>query len=804
IDPAHAKKADVDKWLALVALNAFRPGEARAAAEALRKRLNETTDLVTHAHVSADETAAFDAERRAAATAIGEFAQIPVTQHTLDEGTFAQKRDELQNRIDALRKFYHPEGPEDWLKTLPAIATSSDKVNAYWEAWRRVLRDSLAEMNKDHNVFLTYQQGTEHLRGVLVAVDQGFAPPPALPDPAYSAAARKRREGAMEKLLPLIDPRDPKFDPDALKAAQEAYSEWSRNLIALSGDFPIAKDLLTLDDRPDEKWKQKAPEFWADPAVKALVKGDLDRVNRLQAVTSASRQELIKSATGAHEAEIALLAWRLLGGNAITPAWPAKSDELVLEQSIRQLLAKTLKSAREQKVAQAAIDEIHEQGPQRWRKFVESATSEAMVQQAWNLRSAFEVDADQVAKLSPRGRYDLWLAVLRQGVTAGEDDQVRDALASMGKVAGDAQLKDAPEIKGLPDRLAKLDVKEPFTDQNPGDVFRATLPGGQQVEFKRVEPTGRRPFYLCTTEVSAGQFAGVIEAQAAWPQARMLPWVYQPGKRDTRRGPRAWEWSEQSSALMSVPALWLAPDEDNDYPPAFRAGRFNRNALSDQVGGNPSADHPMQYISAQAAVFYAGLCGCRLPSVKEWQTAYETFEKSVPPDHWNLRDQTWDMQRKYVTSNHASRWPDDGAFPAGTSAGASGPSASSRPTNDGALYFRPVASSAGEVFHHLVGNVGEYVCDAAAQFEAWPEKKTADGARKFLDQAAGSIFVIGGSALSAPEVPVDKPLPVEHTDESYADVGLRLAFTAPSRSLAEKARWALGEQGYIWPKETAK
>ncbi|MDB5174163.1 MAG: hypothetical protein JWN51_2936, partial [Phycisphaerales bacterium] len=86
---------------------------------------------------------------------------------------------------------------------------------------------------------------------------------------------------------------------------------------------------------------------------------------------------------------------------------------------------------------------------------------------------------------------------------------------------------------------------------------------------------------------------------------------------------------------------------------------------------------------------------------------------------------------------------------------------------------------------------------------AWPEKKTAEAARKFLDQASGSIFVIGGSSLSAPEIPLDKPLPVDHTEESYADVGLRLAFTAPSRSLAEKARLALGEQAYIWNKEAA-
>ncbi|HWE98158.1 MAG TPA: SUMF1/EgtB/PvdO family nonheme iron enzyme [Tepidisphaeraceae bacterium] len=802
IDPAHVKKADVDRWLALVALNAFRPGEARAAAEALRKRLNETADLVTHAHVSPDEADAFNNDRRAAAGAITEFEATPVTQHTVDEGAFAQKRDELQNRIDALRKFYHPEGPEDWLKTLPAIATSSDRINAYWEAWRRVLRSSLGEMNKDRKAFLTYQQGTEQLRGVLVAVDQGFAPPPTLPDPAFSTAARKRRELAMEKLLPLIDPRDPKFDPDALKSAQEAYGEWSRNLISLSGDFPLTKDVLTLDDRPDEKWKQKAPGFWSDPAVQALVKADVERINRLQGLTSASRAELAKSAAGAKETEIALLAWRLLGGSALKLAWPAKSDELAAERQMRERLATLLKTARDSKEIQAATDELHEQGPVRWRRFVEGATSEAMIQQAWNLRPAFDIDAAQLAKLSAAARYDLWLGALRQGMSANEDDAVREAIASLGTLAADPGLKDRPEMKTLPDRLTKLEAKEPFADQSPGDIFRVALPGTQQqVEFKRVEPAAARAFYLCTTEVSAGQFAGVIEAQAAWPQARMLPWAYQPGKRDTRPGPRAWEWSEQSPVTMAVPALWLTPDEDNDYPPAFRAGRFNRNALSDRVGGNPSADHPMQYVSAQAALFYAGLCGCRLPASTEWQTAYEAFEKSAPLDHWNLRDRAWEMQRKYVAANHGNRWPDEGIFPVGGSTGAAGVSASSRAGDDGALYFRPVASAAGSVFHHLVGNVAEYVCDASAPFDAWPEKKTAEGVRKFAEQFPGSLSVIGGSALSAPQTPVDKPLPVEHAEESYADVGLRLAFTAPSRSLAEKARWALGDQPYLWPKE---
>jgi hypothetical protein len=34
-------------------------------------------------------------------------------------------------------------------------------------------------------------------------------------------------------------------------------------------------------------------------------------------------------------------------------------------------------------------------------------------------------------------------------------------------------------------------------------------------------------------------------------------------------------------------------------------------------------------------------------------------------------------------------------------------------------------------------------------------------------------------------------------DAAYADVGFRLAFTAPSRSLAEKLEWVLAGQGFV-------
>ena len=103
-------------------------------------------------------------------------------------------------------------------------------------------------------------------------------------------------------------------------------------------------------------------------------------------------------------------------------------------------------------------------------------------------------------------------------------------------------------------------------------------------------------------------------------------------------------------------------------------------------------------------------------------------------------------------------------------------------------------------FHSLIGNVAQLLCEAPDKFDDLHDKSTAAAIRAFLAQSPGSIFVIGGSALSPPDVPLQSPLPVAHTDVGYADVGFRLAFTAPARSLAERLGWVLTGQSYLWEK----
>ncbi len=371
------------------------------------------------------------------------------------------------------------------------------------------------------------------------------------------------------------------------------------------------------------------------------------------------------------------------------------------------------------------------------------------------------------------------------------------------KSTGD--LPDRKPVERLLQKLATLDAKEPFAERNPGDRFALSIAGvDPPLLFVRVEPAGSRPFYLCSTALSFGQFAGITDAASAWEQMKRFRWIAEQGKRDTRRGPRVWEWSSRSSLEMSVPMLWLTPDDDNDYPLSFRISRFNRTALTDEVGGNPTTDHPMQYISCQAAMYVAGLCGCRLPTAAEWRDAYAIYEKTVPPERWNLRDQTWETYRRYAVAGSPTniRWPDDGIYHPPGDQSPTGGDARARPENDGTLFFRKVNAPGGGTFRQLVGNVAQFLCNASDAFDAWPEKGTAEGIDKFIIQNPDSTFVIGGSALSPPELPFDKPLVLSRTDTAFADVGLRLAFTAPARSLAEKLKWALAGQDYLWRQPT--
>jgi hypothetical protein len=282
-------------------------------------------------------------------------------------------------------------------------------------------------------------------------------------------------------------------------------------------------------------------------------------------------------------------------------------------------------------------------------------------------------------------------------------------------------------------------------------------------------------------------------------------------------GPQAWSRDTNPANPIVRYSTWRFDDGRNpaqefDFHKALRQTQFNRHTIASDLGGNPQEEHPMQQVPARAAMFTAALLNCRLPTVREWQSAYTLFEAKTDPHQWNLRDQTFKMQLDYRAQGAINQWPDNEV------SGAYWPKDRPRPgqpnvldNNDGTLLFRKVDSPAGSTFLNLVGNVAEFVCNAPEAFDGMPDRQTPDAVAQFAQSMVkapkdvgalkagdrGKLFVIGASALSDPSLDPIKPYPVSSPNEPFADVGFRLAFTAPALSLSERLKWAIDEQQFL-------
>ena len=830
-DAKKLQEADIQRWLDTVAAYAVRRQEIGAAAVALRQRAEETAQEVVNSKPVPEDVSAFEMQKRKVDGLINVFQRRTFIARDLADGTFEDERKRVESEVSALLRFARREDPAEWLKTLVALNSSSQRLNDAWESWRKAVEDNAAALAREPERFLVLRKQTQEFWNALAELDRAFPVPPKDLAPQFAAAAAKKREQALDSLLSGHEVASLSAKSPVLEAAASAYGQWSANLAELARDFPIAKELLGPADRPDEKWLASPVKaaFWKDPLVQSLVASDVARIERLRGLDGRPRAALVEIAGTTQVPEVALHAWRLLGSEQVRPTWPTQDGDLQREADIRNRVADLLRQ-HVKRIAdrEGPSEELAEQGRLRWQRFAEAASNERMVASAAQLRDAFAIDAEHFRGLGPAARFNLSLYSALQHVRGHDpadrsNDRTLEAVVEDLRAAA-GELGDERAASGLADRLAAMDQeKESFADRKPGDTFELHPLGAEiPLVFRRVEPAsaGQRPFYLGTTEVSFAQFVDVVNRQNTWSSMRSMVWSPGPGQlSDPRRGPRVWEWSQKPPLRMGPPFYWLWPDDSNSYPQQFRdpKSQFNRLLLSPAVGGNPSDRHPMQYVSPEAALYFAALCGCRLPTAHEWQVAYARYGKDVPAERWNLRDRTWDVQRQFAADNaseHGAQMPDAGIYlpPKGTADPARGiPDASAIPAgaaakagkqDDKTLFFRPVDAAGGagtDIFRNLVGNVAEYVCDASQEFERRNDKGTPDGARRFAQDNAAALAVIGGSALSPPELPVTTPLPVDRAG-AYADVGFRLAFTAPSRSLSERVGWVLVGQEYVFPR----
>lgn len=256
-----------------------------------------------------------------------------------------------------------------------------------------------------------------------------------------------------------------------------------------------------------------------------------------------------------------------------------------------------------------------------------------------------------------------------------------------------------------------------------------------------------------------------------------LPGWTRENARDIRKGPVTWQFADHRLAVANN---WLTVSTQPEL--------IGKNVFS-QAPPPPGPDAPINYVSPAFAQAFARSINCRLPTTREWETALGTMQTTAGGiealrETANLRDASWLAQKNYLISILQGRntqfWPDAGAFIPPELLGhirVGREATAAFDGDDGVLYFRPVTQGEGR-FPNLIGNVATYVEDGDA------------------------IAVIGGSALSAPEIELAKAyriIPLGFARDGFADVGFRLALDAKSTepSAIEKLRNLLGAQRYL-------
>lgn len=439
-------------------------------------------------------------------------------------------------------------------------------------------------------------------------------------------------------------------------------------------------------------------------------------------------------------------------------------------------------------------------------------------------------DAD-LAELGGRERFNFLMMDLKSGLAGADEAAARALVAKFrtGVGALDAPTQARPEIGAVMAALDQaINVEVPkiepvdLTKLGPGSkgwpgVESKDARGIDVVTFTKGNVTitfarSGEGSMVSTTEVSLAQFIAAAEGAGKWAEVMKL----MPPKGALFRGPRVWFWSVEGERIEPIPddqrkgysKGWLAESADRIatvYPPA----------VLDSIQ-QPGPSDPIQYVSPAAGVYVAGLLGSRLPTAQEWADAVAVEERANGTPKPNLRDVAWDEVRKYAVTQsqlpeNKSRdpnWPDEDVFKRRADTFPVGSKAEPASTSDdGTVWFAPVDQGGGTLFHHLVGNVAEFVYEKGPELEGTeltPEVVIA----KVGTNTDGSLKVIGASALSPAQFkPTEGAVP-DRLDlknpgaRRWCDVGFRLAFTARSgppkpKPLADRVREAAGAVAFL-------
>ncbi|MFC1782758.1 SUMF1/EgtB/PvdO family nonheme iron enzyme [Planctomycetota bacterium] len=563
----------------------------------------------------------------------------------------------------------------------------------------------------------------------------------------------------------------------------------------------------------------------------------LTRVATLEALPSASRRDDLVGRTrqinDKENPEIIITLWSRLGEVA---DWPGDRKDLDQEESLRRQVDRIAAQIRslDDDHYQALSNELSRQGPRRWLICFKRLSQHDEIKDAVDRMTDFGVEVDQ--QNDPRVKFNIKLCEFRERVsslTDQEDNQpalllTQEFIKLTDELSGEAKSAKVEELrKNLNDLVAES--KELM--KTPEEASRSNLeqagpalalladkwkmessdrqsvqyiwPGhNQKLDFIFIRPGGGADsFYLCTTEISLDLFIETIKSSDQGSQIGEL--VTRNVK--SWRGPLGWSRNRYNTDEIQRnmgKSGWLFRSTQFDGP-------FYPSDLAPNIK-NPRPNHPIQRVSAAAALYFAQLLGCRLPTAAEWRATYDKCQEEGGLDPKpNLRDRTWQTQFEYILQLIKDDqtivydfipWMDmvfqGENFQDILSADALDDH------DDGTLWFAEVDAGADQDFHHLVGNVAEFAYEDPEDFENWfqvASNQSAENVENYLkDQDhLDKLTVIGGSALSPPGLTVYEPHKVDELiRDGYSDVGFRLAFTAPSETLADQVMSLLTDQSY--------
>ncbi|MCK4629724.1 MAG: SUMF1/EgtB/PvdO family nonheme iron enzyme, partial [Sedimentisphaerales bacterium] len=580
------------------------------------------------------------------------------------------------------------------------------------------------------------------------------------------------RENTFKKAFDMVswDNGVPTVADQAIQKLGDTYHKGRKDSVQLIIAFSDIEDYLNLayqlDETPSDASEtirnlyNKQKKYAIYPTLKSEFSPITNRIDKLlQMEREKDGQQIAQTAQkmtnrpADYYPEIIIAVWNSLG--KITG--PVSLTELTLARDVRRTTAELIENRLPEGDRKNTLRQAFEQeGPRRWEYYFNNLRKpekiEDDISKAINLMGDFNVDVEQLK--TARAKYNIYLyrqttevipALTEESKAKDEIKRIKENINSIFR-----QTKPSETTNKLLSDLDKLLAEDSGAqlaksltqigpakrDQNwrsvpSADVNTVTFTWqdkGYNLIFERIQGAG----YMCTTEVSLRLFRDVILSRQKGMEFRKLLPKNQSeisGKSMTER-PWGWRWSG-AGIIHSNDVTWLPWFNHTiirDNPIYRQQGYITKDELYDESARSrlrvlkPSLDHPMQNVSLAAATYFADLLGCRLPTTAEWQGAYREMP-DFPDDCWNLRDQTWrehqqhlfGIQDKMVQKRMTPfvPWPDTGIFKPGKNRGKN--AVVELQNNDGVLWFKKVADDVDKgttyKFHHLVGNVAEFVCE---------------------------------------------------------------------------------------------